>query len=360
MDASVCRGSLLGLAIGDALGYCIDGKTWAEICAAYGPNGLLGYDLMNGTADVTSYTQIAAFVLNGFLLANTRGKRDYLPYITLSLREWARNQYFYHDPEKSVCWIAKPKLLRLHNNRDARMLDALRLETLGTPDAPRNRNTGAGALTAAVAVALFGCTKKLPLSEIGRLAAQTAALTHGDAETFLSAAALALTVASVIREPAESGQEQALRTAESVLSQFGGTFPQAAEQLANRIRGAVALSGNRVLTAQRAMEELNCFTAAECLAGGIYAAIVGWDDFDTAMITAVNHSGMSSAVGAVTGAIMGARCGADALPEFYLEGLGCAPMLSELAGDAAQGSPTAGLFDDDWDQKYVQGMPLGG
>ena len=65
------RGALLGLAVGDAMGYTVDAKTLDEIRADYGPNGLLGYDLVNGYADVTSYTQLAAFSANGLLLGLT-------------------------------------------------------------------------------------------------------------------------------------------------------------------------------------------------------------------------------------------------------------------------------------------------
>ena len=68
------RGMLLGLAVGDAMGYTIDGSSWPEIQRSYGPNGLLGYDLVNGYADVTSYTQLAAFTCNGLLLGLTRGQ----------------------------------------------------------------------------------------------------------------------------------------------------------------------------------------------------------------------------------------------------------------------------------------------
>ena len=39
------RGCLLGLAVGDAMGYTVDSRSWQEIREDYGPNGLLGYDL---------------------------------------------------------------------------------------------------------------------------------------------------------------------------------------------------------------------------------------------------------------------------------------------------------------------------
>ena len=73
---AACRGCLLGLAVGDAMGYTVDKKTWDEICRDYGPNGLLGYDLVNGSAEITSYTQMAAFVSNGLLLGIYRGRQS--------------------------------------------------------------------------------------------------------------------------------------------------------------------------------------------------------------------------------------------------------------------------------------------
>ena len=39
------RGCLLGLAVGDAMGYTVDNNSWQEIREDYGPNGLLGYEL---------------------------------------------------------------------------------------------------------------------------------------------------------------------------------------------------------------------------------------------------------------------------------------------------------------------------
>ena len=77
-----------------------------------------------------------------------------------------------------------------------------------------------------------------------------------------------------------------------------------------------------------------------------------------AMILAVNHSGRSAAVGALTGAILGAHLGQEILPDFYLESLEPIEELRELADDLAIGSPSRGLFDDAWDQKYTHGIPL--
>jgi hypothetical protein len=79
------------------------------------------------------------------------------------------------------------------------------------------------------------------------------------------------------------------------------------------------------------------------------------------MIVAINHSGKSAAVGAVAGAILGARMGVEALPEFYLECLDAGHVVRELAKDlygSNAGKMSRHLFDDDWDRKYTQGLPV--
>ncbi len=351
------RGCLLGLAVGDAMGTPVDKKNLAEIYEDYGPNGLLGYDLTNGNAEVSSYTQIAAFTGNGLLLGAARGKTELLPYITVGLREWARNQNFYRDPEVSRCWVAKPKCLRLHNNRDARMLDALRPQVLGTPDAPTNLNSTPGALTEAIPLALYAYGHGISKQALATLAVRTAALTHGHPETFLSSAVLGVCLLGILQDPDSSIEHHIQSAVQTVQAQYGTVFASGMERLAARIVRAISMAKDDLFDVQVEMERLQCSSAADCLAGSVYACLTGAEDFDTALITAVNHSGASAGVGAVTGAMMGAKLGADALPDFYLESLVCAPELNVLSEDLVQSKVTAALFDDAWDHKYIQGLP---
>ena len=91
---SVYQGCMLGLAVGDAMGDTVDSQSWREIQENYGPNGLLGYDLANGCAEITSYTQYPAFLCNSMLLAAIRGNRELFPkYLALGAREWAKSQH---------------------------------------------------------------------------------------------------------------------------------------------------------------------------------------------------------------------------------------------------------------------------
>ena len=357
-NTSAYIGCFLGLAVGDAMGYTVDDMTWEQICENYGPNGLLGYDLQNDFAEVTSYTQMAAFVANGLLLGVTRGRRDeYLKFIALALKEWYKRQHFPRSPDKSWFWVAQKPELRRRHCRDAWMMDALRFENLGTLEKPINNSDDPGTIAAAAAVALFYDPRRMEPGQVGELTAKTIAMTHGNPDAFLSGVVLAYALAGILQEPERPLQEQFVQAAEVMEGQFRERF-SAAGKIAADIKAAVQMALADGQTHENRMEQLLCHSASECLSGAMYAAIVCPDDFDSAMILAVNHSGRSAAVGAITGAILGAKLGSQALPEFYLESLEPIESLRQLAQDLAVGSPAAGLFDDDWDHKYTHGLPL--
>ena len=354
-NPSAYRGCLLGLAAGDALGHTVDEKTWDEICADYGPNGLLGYDLVNGSAEVTSYTQLVTYLSNAMLLSISRGVKDnFMPFIHLGLKEWVRSQQYYRDPERSFCWVAKLPAFRRRHCRDSRMLESLRLQSLGAI-VPRNNYDTPSALTAGVAVGLFFEERRMDPAQIGQITAKTVSLSHGHPDAWLSAVVLAYTIAGLLQEP-ELPLETQFRSA---IAAMQGQFPgEPGKALAARLKRVITIARNPSADLQAGMEALGCNTAAECLAGAMYACLTVPDDFDAALILAVNHSGHSAATGALTGAILGARLGHEALPEFYLESLEGVEPLCVLAEDLYSSTPAMGLFDDDWDQKYVQGIPL--
>ena len=351
------RGCLLGLAVGDAMGMPVDDMTWTEIQENYGPHGLLGYDLRGDFAEITSYTQVAAYICNALLLSVSRGKGDkILDFVKLGLKEWTRSQHFARDPEGSYCWVAKLSAFRRRHCRDARMLDTLRLAAMGFPEKGSNKYNTPGSLTAAVAVGMFYNPDRLEPAQIGELAAQIIRITHGDPTAFLSGAALSFAIAGILSEPDLPLEQQFTGAVSAMRGLFRGKYSEV-----DTVAATLSAAIKRARTAEpmdQVMESLQCYSAMNCVAGAIYASLANSEDFDTAMITAVNHSGYSSAVAAVTGAILGAKMGHAALPDFYLESLEPVKALCQLADDMVSGTPAKGIFDDDWDQKYVQGMPL--
>lgn len=356
---SGCCGCLLGLAIGDAMGSSIDKKSWEEICESYGPNGLLGYDMQSDYAEVTSYTQLAAFVANGLMLNAARGQGDaYLRYITLALREWAKSQGFLAGAEKTACWLAQVPKMRRRVSMDTRMVDTLSREQLGSPERPVNSSEGPGGITAAVPVGMFYESDRMAADQIGQLGASAVAMIHGAPEAFLSGAVVAYAIAGILQEPSTPLLKQFRQALDAVRGQYAQQHPEGIQVLEGLLEKAFSLAADPEITPLVAMTILGCTTAAECLAGAVYACSVHMGNFDEALITAVNHSGRSGAVGALTGAVMGARMGAEELPEFYLESLEVGDVLRELAEDMAKRRQITRIFDDDWDHKYVQGIPV--
>ena len=356
------RGCLLGLAVGDAMGYAVDRLSWEEISRDYGPDGIRGYDLANGYADVSSHTQIAAYTACGLLMGMTRRQRlgrvaPYTRYAELAMREWCQNQHARRLPDRTSCWVSEVEDLRRRRCLDTRMLDTLSRERLGAPGASFNSFDSPGCLGAAVSAGAFFAPERMAAYEVGSLGAGIVAMTHGDPMTFLSGAVTAYVIAGILQDPETTLREHFLQATDVVAAQFGADYPQA-ETLKRLLYRATLLASNTLLPPRDAMEHLGCTTFAECLAGAMYTSLVSEKDFDSAMILAVNHSGRSAAVGALSGAFLGARLGAEAIPDFYLEGLESVQVLSELAEDLLEGCPmgrSAGFFDDTWDQKYIQG-----
>ncbi len=73
------------------------------------------------------------------------------------------------------------------------------------------------------------------------------------------------------------------------------------------------------------------------MAIAVYCALKYENDFDRALIAAVNHSGDSDSAGAVTGNLLGARLGLAGIPAKYLENLELKSVILELADDLHHG-----------------------
>lgn len=361
-NRSAYRGCLLGLAVGDAMGRAVDGKSWQEIREDYGPDGLLGYDLVNNCADVTSYTQLAAFTANGLLFGLTRGQvsgkmAPFIKYIALSSCEWAASQRAWGRPAGSYCWLARKEEICRRMCMDTRMVETLNRRNLGTLETPKTSDNGPHSLTAAIGVGLFYHPDRMAQEEIDRLGAEAVALTHGSPTAFLSGAALTHIISRMLWNPKLPLKKAVLEAAEAVKEQFGHQYSQVYD-LATLLRHALTFAENPGVRASDIMERLGCDNAAKALAGAVYAALVSQADFDRAMVVSVNHSGRSAAVGAITGAILGLRVGEEALPEFYLESLEPVEILQELADDLYTGCPMEQgkkMFDLDWEYKYLSG-----
>ena len=356
------RGCLLGLAAGDALGYTVSNQSLEQIRENYGPNGLLGYDLVNGYAYVTSYTQIAAYACNGLLMGMTRGQMrgmmaPYVRYVALAEQEWAKTQSYRRDDRSRInCWITAQRELKFRRCMDTLMPDTLSRGALGTMEEQRNRYQTPGALTAAIPVGLFFDPRRMERTEVVRLGAEVVALTHGNPLAFLAGAALAYIISRITWDGDRNLRVVTRDTVAMLRERYGRDYARAVNELCQNLETAMALAQDLSVSEPEALDKIWCDTAARVLAGAVYVAMLHPKSLDEALIAAVNHSGDSAAVGAVAGAIVGALVGEAQIPEFYLEGLEPARVLNVLATDMFQGCPmerTSNFFDCEWEEKYI-------
>lgn len=68
------RGSLIGGAAGDALGYAVEFMTEGEIFSRYGARGITEYALRHGKALISDDTQMTMFTAAAILGAAARGE----------------------------------------------------------------------------------------------------------------------------------------------------------------------------------------------------------------------------------------------------------------------------------------------
>ena len=341
---SAYRGCLLGLAVGDALGDPADKLSWAQIREDFGPSGLMGY--AGDCPRVTSHTQLCAFTANGLLLGQTRGQisgkmAPFARYMALSQKEWSKTQRPYATLERTFCWVYWVDAFRRRACADSRMLEMLTLDHIGAPEEPINQLDGCGSLTSAVAVGLFG-------ADTARLGAEAVALTYGHSTAMLSGAILAELIYRVTHRRGDNLRQLVEESLARVEEVFSDQFPKT-----KTVTAAIRYAMDLAAEGPNVLEKLVCQTAPQVLAGAVYTLMRCGDDFDAAMVAAVNHSGRSSAVAAVVGAILGARLGEGEIPEFYLDTLEVAEDLRTLADDLCTGCPS--VMEMEWDRKYIQG-----
>ncbi|NEC37750.1 ADP-ribosylglycohydrolase family protein, partial [Streptomyces rubrogriseus] len=138
------RGTLLGVAVGDALGSPVDPLALDAIRAAHGPEGLADLAAAHGRRGaVTHLTQLTLFSVDGLIRAQVR--RDtgaWHPPTDLhrAYRRWAATQRDWGPDlrRKDDGWLAHEEWLYVRRGAPRALLLGLGDETMGTPESPKN------------------------------------------------------------------------------------------------------------------------------------------------------------------------------------------------------------------------------
>jgi ADP-ribosyl-[dinitrogen reductase] hydrolase len=281
------RGVMLGLAAGDALGAAVEWLHPDQIVARYG--GPLRDMTASGTWELGEWTDDTAMALIlAESLADKAGYDDEDVFSRYAL--WARSR------PKDIGATVSAALVRARSATEARAAAAAFHEHSG------GKSAGNGSLMRTAPIAVRYRDDAGALERVSRL---DSSLTHHDPMAGDACVWLNLTIAALIdgRRPPES------------TSDVGRA-------------AAAAVAGGEGRLAHEAQANLGYVMTA--LAIG-FAAAFRHDTFEDAVVWAVNLGGDADTNGAVAGALAGARFGAEAIPERWLEPL----WRRELIGGVA-------------------------
>lgn len=333
------QGCLLGGAIGDALGWPVEFMRLDEIKRKYGPQGIT--NLVKGRrnlVEITDDTQMTIFTAEGILRAENRGRNKGIVHIPSvvhrSYLRWLNTQGVGTEVEKDG-WIHSIEGLHTRRAPGNTCLDALMSGKMGTMEEPLNNSKGCGGVMRTAPIGLV--YKK---EEAFKLGCESAAITHGHPSGYISAGALSFIIAAILDgSDLKTAVEQALEECKK--------YPSS-EECSELIEKAIhlAISDNPDIQAIESLGE--GWVGEEALAISVYCSLKYQDDFEKAIITAVNHNGDSDSTGAITGNILGVYLGIYGIPQNWVREVELSNELKLLADDLVKTYENS----EEWHQKY--------
>lgn len=343
------RGSLIGGAIGDALGYPVEFiYPYHRIQEKYGINGITRYDTTqwwtentdnNGTAVVSDDTQMTLFTACGILNAQ-KNQTAILSEICEAYLEWLCTQMEKNKKGFDQCWIRRLPELNARRAPGNTCISALRHIMAGLT--PHNNSKGCGGIMRISPIPLYGAVdNRMNIRKACHLAAEASKLTHQHPLGYIPSAFTAYLIyrlAQDLHPDAESFRKYIKESLDFIQE----SYPEHAEEVEkfNRlIQTAVQWAETPEDDVRVIEKELGGgWVAEETAAIAVYCSLAHFNDFEKAMIAAVNHSGDSDSTGAVTGNILGAAMGYEALPAFYKENLELHRVILHIADDLYAGA----------------------
>jgi ADP-ribosyl-[dinitrogen reductase] hydrolase len=303
------RGALLGLAVGDALGSLARAGASSPV------------DPSPGSLRTGGATQLALFTAEGVLRMHVRlaakGIGPAWGVMRHALDRWMVTQG--RQPNTTFAWQPEAwpdgwlvRQHRLHQRVDGfgATVEALRVQADTWEGMPErhvatslpNTSNGAGAVVRVLGAGLVAQPKDAML--LGSIAG---AITHGGADGYLAAGALARLVSELV---AGTPIEDAIAAASADLSTWPGSGP-----VRTALSGSASAGGS---------------SATRAIAIAMSYASFGAPDEPVTTIGRAIAAGGTSA-GVVAGAVAGARLGASAFPAGWLMATDVADVVEEIA-----------------------------
>jgi len=355
------RGSLIGGAVGDALGYPVEFiNSYMGIQKRYGENGITRLDTTqwwlpdeenSSKAWISDDTQMTLFTACGLLNAKAQGTAPRYA-ICEAYLEWYYTQIGKRSGRHKDCWIGD--VPELNNRRAPGQTCITALQDILRGKDPYNNSKGCGGIMRTAPVALYGAVwRDTPegeplegrissIKDVDMLSADAAEITHQHPLGWLSSALEAHVIYRILQKDSPTEDDfkaylsEGYDTLLSLYPNEGASISQL-RALTDKALGLVDSPASDVDNIEAIGEG---WVAEETLAIAVYCAVKYFDNFEKAIIASVNHKGDSDSTGAVTGNILGAVVGYDAIPEFFKTDLELHDVILHVADDLWRGKTT--------------------
>ena len=344
------RGSLIGGAVGDALGYPVEFiYSFGEIQKRYSERGIIRLDSRQhwsedagqaGKAVVSDDTQMTLFTANGLLNAKQRGisPKDGVGEAYI---EWYLTQIGKKLPKYRDCWLSD--VPELNHRRAPGNTCMSSLDDIYRGKDPMNNSKGCGGVMRIAPIPLYAVVQdRMNIEEADLLAGEAAKITHKHPLGYISAALMSHVIYRLARdiEPTRDSMKHYIMEGVAEMRKQYKTFHNDVERMAALAEQSIVLLDNGKTDLENISHLGEGWTGEEALAIALYCASKHFDSFENAMIAAVNHGGDSDSTGAVTGNILGAAIGYEAIPQYYKDDLEMHELILHMADDLYRGEVT--------------------
>ena len=344
------RGSLIGGAIGDALGYPVEFiYSFERIQEKYGERGItrldthqfwLEGDKQSTKAVVSDDTQMTLFTANGMLNAKQQ-RVDMRHGICGAYVEWFLTQMGKKSSRFNNCWISSVPELNARRAPGNTCMSAL--NSIYNGGEPYNNSKGCGGEMRIAPIPLYAAVdSRMDAQEAAILAGDAAEITHQHPLGYIPAALMAHVIYRLAQDeqPTKSTMKQYIVEGMEALEKLYPENPSEVQEMQALVKEAICCAENEQTDLENIISLGEGWVGDEALAIALYCCLRHFDSFEDALIASVNHGGDSDSTGAVTGNILGAAVGYDAIPQHFKDDVEMHDLILHIADDLYRGEVT--------------------
>ena len=363
------RGSLIGGAAGDALGYTVEFSSYHRIISEYGARGITEYELTNGVAEFSDDTQMTLFTANGMLTGLTRMYTRGIGRSPEFYVEQAYKDWYYTQTDSCGNRMGKDRFTWLsaipgfYSRRAPGNTCMSALSEMIYRRTPQNNSKGCGGVMRVAPWGLFcACHDvRYSIAQMDVAGGEIARLTHKHPLGWMPSILMTHILYRIVKEGGINVSEVTWKKEDTLDKAFHSSVVRQKDLVEQALR----LADNNSPDVDNIRHLGEGWVGEEALAIAVYAVARHIDSFADTLIAAVNHDGDSDSTGAIAGNIIGAMIGYEAIPAQFKTHLEMHDVILAIADDLHQGCIIDSETEEDtpekkqWYDRYVDMQPAG-